>query len=90
MRHTFASWAAMAGAPDRVLQRLGGWSSPAMLTRYAHLSAGDTRSWASAACANAVAGVSAVMPEVMAKAQEIQGVEWCRLTESNCGPHHYE
>ncbi|MDE2098641.1 MAG: site-specific integrase [Patescibacteria group bacterium] len=75
LRHTFASWAAVAGAPDRVLQSLGGWSSPAMLTRYAHLNPGDTRSWASAASANAVAAISAVMPEVAAKVQENQAVE---------------
>lgn len=90
LRHTFASWAALAGTPDRVLQALGGWSSPAMLTRYAHLSAGDTRSWASLAGANAVAGIVAVMPEVMQKVQQFQDFGVCRLTESNCGPHHYE
>lgn len=90
LRHTFASWAAVAGTPDRVLQALGGWSSPAMLTRYAHLSAGDTRSWASLAGANAVAGISAVMPDVMHKSEQFQELGVCRLTESNCGPHHYE
>jgi integrase len=38
LRHTFASRLAMRGANDRTLMALGGWKSPAMLTRYAHLS----------------------------------------------------
>lgn len=38
LRHTFASRLAMQGANDRTLMALGGWRSPAMLTRYAHLS----------------------------------------------------
>ncbi len=38
LRHTFASRLAMRGANDRTLMALGGWRSPAMLSRYAHLS----------------------------------------------------
>ena len=38
LRHTFASRLAMQGVNDRTLQALGGWKSPRMLTRYAHLS----------------------------------------------------
>lgn len=38
LRHTFASWHAMAGTPMHAIQELGGWRSPAMLQRYAHLS----------------------------------------------------
>ena len=38
LRHTFASRLAMQGANDRTLMALGGWKSPAMLNRYAHLS----------------------------------------------------
>ena len=38
LRHTFASRLAMQGANDRTLMALGGWKSPAMLIRYAHLS----------------------------------------------------
>ena len=38
LRHTFASRLAMQGVNDRTLMALGGWKSPAMLTRYAHLS----------------------------------------------------
>ncbi len=38
LRHTFASRLAMKGVNDRTLMVLGGWKSPAMLSRYAHLS----------------------------------------------------
>jgi integrase len=38
LRHTFASWHAMAGTPMHILQELGGWSTPSMVQRYAHLS----------------------------------------------------
>lgn len=37
LRHTWASWHAMAGTPLDVLQILGGWASRDMLERYAHL-----------------------------------------------------
>lgn len=37
LRHTWASWHAMAGTPISVLQELGGWHSPQMVQRYAHL-----------------------------------------------------
>ncbi len=39
LRHTWASWHAQAGTPLHVLQELGGWESPEMVRRYAHLSA---------------------------------------------------
>lgn len=38
LRHTWASWHAMAGTPLQVLMELGGWSSFEMVLRYAHLS----------------------------------------------------
>lgn len=38
LRHTWASWHAMAGTPLSVLQELGGWHSALMVQRYAHLS----------------------------------------------------
>lgn len=38
LRHTWASWHAMAGTPLSVLQELGGWHSHEMVQRYAHLS----------------------------------------------------
>lgn len=38
LRHTWASWHAQAGTtPLHALQELGGWSSPVMVRRYAHL-----------------------------------------------------
>jgi integrase len=48
LRHTFASWLAAGGASDRVLQSLGGWSSPRMVSRYAHLRPSDLRPYADA------------------------------------------
>lgn len=38
LRHTWASWHVQAGTPLHVLQELGGWSTIAMVQRYAHLS----------------------------------------------------
>ena len=37
LRHTFASRLAMNGVNDRTLQTLGGWKTPRMILRYAHL-----------------------------------------------------
>lgn len=39
LRHTWASWHVQAGTPLHVLQELGGWSTYAMVQKYAHLSA---------------------------------------------------
>jgi integrase len=38
LRHTWASWHAQSGTPLSVLQELGGWATPQMVGRYAHLS----------------------------------------------------
>ena len=38
LRHTWVSWHVQQGTPLHVLQELGGWSSYAMVRRYAHLS----------------------------------------------------
>jgi len=38
LRHTWASWHIQNGTPLHVLKELGGWSSLAMVMRYAHLS----------------------------------------------------
>ena len=38
LRHTWASWHLMSGTPLHALQELGGWESPEMVKRYAHLS----------------------------------------------------
>ena len=38
LRHTWASWHVQAGTPLYALQELGGWESPEMVQKYAHLS----------------------------------------------------
>ena len=37
LRHTWASWHVQNGTPLAVLQELGGWESPEMVRKYAHL-----------------------------------------------------
>lgn len=37
LRHTWASWHVQGGTPLYALQELGGWESPEMVRRYAHL-----------------------------------------------------
>ena len=39
LRHCWASWHVQNGTPLFALQELGGWESPEMVRRYAHLSA---------------------------------------------------
>jgi integrase len=39
LRHCWASWHVQNGTPLFALQELGGWESPAMVRRYAHLAA---------------------------------------------------
>ena len=39
LRHTWASWHVQNGTPLYALQEMGGWESPEMVRRYAHLSA---------------------------------------------------
>lgn len=39
LRHTWASWHVQGGTPLFALQELGGWESPEMVRRYAHLAA---------------------------------------------------
>jgi integrase len=53
LRHSFASSLARAGASTTVLMAMGGWTSPKMPGRYAHLSSDDTRKWANAVGTNA-------------------------------------
>lgn len=38
LRHTWASWLAQKGVPLNDIQEMGGWETPAMVRRYAHLS----------------------------------------------------
>lgn len=79
LRHTFASWLAMSGASDRVIQSLCGWTTPAMVTRYSHLRPEEMRSWASAVGTNAVTGLAALESKTAEKASEIsmpaEGIE---------------
>lgn len=37
LRHTWATWHAMAGTPTTVLQELGGWATAEMVRKYAHI-----------------------------------------------------
>jgi len=46
LRHTWASWHAQAGTPSAVLQELGGWASPEMVQKYAHLGRSHVAQWA--------------------------------------------
>ena len=39
LRHCWASWHIQNGTPLFALQELGGWQSPEMVRRYAHLAA---------------------------------------------------
>jgi len=45
LRHTWASWHIQAGTPQHILQELGGWKSPQMVTRYAYLSTSHLRAF---------------------------------------------
>ena len=46
LRHTWASWHVQSGTSLHVLQELGGWSSYAIVQRYAHLAADHLAPWA--------------------------------------------
>jgi len=70
LRHTFASRLAMQGANDRTLMALGGWRSPAMLSRYAHLS--PTHLWKAVEGLTQVGTVTETVTEEMAAAEEMQ------------------
>lgn len=39
LRHSWASWMIQDGKPPHIIQKLGGWQSPAMLGIYAHVNA---------------------------------------------------
>jgi len=49
LRHTWASWAVMNGTPVYIVQELGGWESPEMVRRYAHLAPEHLAKYADAA-----------------------------------------
>ena len=46
LRHTWASWHVQNGTPLHVLQELGGWETPSMVRRYAHLASDHLASYA--------------------------------------------
>lgn len=48
LRHTWASWHAQAGTDQRVLQDMGAWKTPGMVTRYSHLNTHQAREAAGA------------------------------------------
>lgn len=51
LRHTWASWHVQNGTPLYALQELGGWESPEMVRRYAHLGAEHLAPFAKKLCA---------------------------------------
>ena len=51
LRHTWASWHVQNGTPLFALQELGGWESPEMVRRYAHLAAEHLAPYADRLCA---------------------------------------
>jgi integrase len=51
LRHTWASWHVQQGTPSYALQELGGWESPEMVRRYAHLAADHLAPYADRLCA---------------------------------------
>ena len=52
LRHTWASWHVQNGTPLFALQELGGWESPEMVRRYAHLAAEHLAPYADRLCAS--------------------------------------
>jgi integrase len=46
LRHTWASWHAMAGTPIDVIKEMGGWSDIRIVLRYRHLSQGHLTAYA--------------------------------------------
>ncbi|HTR57320.1 MAG TPA: site-specific integrase [Casimicrobiaceae bacterium] len=51
LRHCWASWHVQNGTPLFALQELGGWQSPGMVRRYAHLAADHLAPYAERLCA---------------------------------------
>jgi len=73
LRHTWASWHVQNGTPLFALQELGGWESPEMVRRYAHLSADHLAPYADRLCALRILDVSKSVPEIgtfMAQSQK--------------------
>ena len=51
LRHCWATWHVQNGTPLFALQELGGWESPEMVRRYAHLAADHLAPYAERLCA---------------------------------------
>jgi integrase len=45
LRHTWSSWHIQESTPPHVLQELGGWASPVMVQKYAHLCCEHLAPW---------------------------------------------
>lgn len=52
LRHTWASWHVQNGTPLFALQEMGGWESPEMVRRYAHLAADHLSPYAERLCSS--------------------------------------
>ena len=63
LRHTWASWHVQNGTPLFALQELGGWESPEMVRRYAHMSADHLAPYADRLCALRGVDVSENVPQ---------------------------
>jgi integrase len=63
LRHTWACWHVQNGTPIFALQELGGWESPEMVRRYAHLSADHLAQYADRLSALRVVDVAEIVPE---------------------------
>jgi integrase len=57
LRHTWASWHIQEGTPMHVLQELGGWSTPEMVQKYAHLSSEHLAKWVDRKLVDVVEGL---------------------------------
>jgi integrase len=69
LRHTWASWHVQNGTPLHVLQEMGGWESPEMVRRYAHLSAEHLAPYAERFSSLRIVDVGSVPTEVPTGAQ---------------------
>jgi integrase len=69
LRHTWASWHVQGGTPLHALQELGGWESPEMVRRYAHMSAEHLAPYADRLCELKVVDVGAVPTKIPTVAQ---------------------
>lgn len=80
LRHTWASWHVQGGTPLYALQELGGWESPEMVRRYAHLSVEHLAPYADRLCAVRVVGdeagdvIEAANGTNLSQGQKRQGV----------------